>query len=310
VPAGNEGDSRGVEQRAPLAPRNPRLVALRRLLSDRRARRAAGRYVIEGPRLLAEALDAGAALDEVFWDVGARERHPDLLDRLGGEGHTPVWVAAGGLDRVGDAHRGQGVTAVAVAPPLADGTPPQRVVATGAAAGAAPLVLVLVDVADPGNVGTVLRAADAAAVDAVLLAGACADPLSPKVVRAAAGALFRVRVVETGDPLALLRAWRLGSVGLVVRGAEPLAAADLSAPLALVVGGEARGLSLELLGGLDDRRSIPMPGRAESLNVAMAATVALFEAVRQRTLPAGAAAGPGAPIDLAGPGAVGQGTRS
>lgn len=292
----------------PLAPRNRRLLELRRLVVDRRARREEGCYVIEGPRLLAEALDARVTVREVFWDAAARDRHPELQARLRQADLGPTWVAAGALDRVGDARHGQGVTAVAVAPPLAGAAP--LVGASRIAGATPPLVVALVDVADPGNVGTVLRAADAAAADAVVLAGACADPLSPKVVRAAAGALFRVRVVETGDLAALLGEWALRAVGLVVRDAEPLADAALDGPTALVVGGEARGLPAELVAAFDDRRAIPMPGRAESLNVAMAATVALFEAVRQRQAADRAVRSPrSAPTDLAGPGEVGQGSR-
>ena len=96
----------------------------------------------------------------------------------------------------------------------------------------------------------------------------------------------------------------------MVRDGEPLAGAALAGPAALVVGGEARGLPADLVAGLADRRSIPMPGRAESLNVAMAATIALFEAVRQREAVGSRGAVPhGSRTDLAGPGAVGQGGR-
>ena len=190
------------------------------------------------------------------------------------------------LDRVGDARHGQGVTAVVEAPSLADDAPPapRTVRATRRRWARVRGRWCWCSWTWPirATSAPCSRAADAAAADAVVLAGACADPLSPKVVRAAAGALFRVRVVETQGALALLQAWRLPAVGLVVRDGQPLVGAALAGPAALVVGGEARGLPADLLAGLADRRSIPMPGRAESLNVAMAATIALFEAVRQR----------------------------
>ena len=98
MPGATGGHGGGGRAAEPLALRNPRLVQLRRLVADRRARRKAGRYVIEGPRLLAEALDAGAPLREVFWDVAARDRHPELRERLSGAGLAPTWVTAGALD--------------------------------------------------------------------------------------------------------------------------------------------------------------------------------------------------------------------
>jgi TrmH family RNA methyltransferase len=254
--------------------------ALRRLVQSRRERREQGRYVIEGPRLLDEALEAGVAVETVYCDVERRDRVGALLVRAEAAGAPVCPVAAGVLDRLGDARTSQGVTALAVAPALsadAPDAPPLPVQGNGRA-----LVVVLVDVNDPGNLGTLLRSADAAAVAAVVVAGESADPLSPKVVRAAAGALFRARLIETADPFALLARWQLPAVGLVVRGGAPLDEADLSGPLALVLGGEARGIPDEVAERLAARVTIPMPGPAESLNVAMAGTVALFEALRQR----------------------------
>jgi TrmH family RNA methyltransferase len=179
-----------------------------------------------------------------------------------------------------------------------------------------------VDVADPGNLGTLLRTADAAGADAVVLAGDVADPLSPKVVRAAAGALFRLRVVESTDPLALLRRWHVPAFGLVVGDGLPIDRADLTGPVALVLGGEARGLPAGISQALAGRLTIPMPGRAESLNVAMAGTVAVFEALRQRrvagtdmtagmdtTAGTDLTGGTDTETDLAAQGTVGQGSR-
>jgi TrmH family RNA methyltransferase len=279
-------------------------------VESRRSRREEHRYVIVGPRLLAEALDASVAVDTLYCDAGDPGRHRQLLERFARAGVPPTWVGAGVLDRVGDTRTSQGITAVVPAPHLQADEVPDR--------GAPLLVVVLVDVADPGNLGTLLRTADAAGADAVVLAGDVADPLSPKVVRAAAGALFRLRLVESVDPLALLRRWQVPALGLVVGDGLAIDRADLTGPVALFLGGEARGLPAEICQGLAGRLTIPMPGRAESLNVAMAGTVAVFEALRQRRAArtgasagteASASQGGSAAMDLAVPGAVGQGSR-
>ena len=200
------------------------------------------------------------------------------MDRLAGAGVAVHRVAAGVLDRAGEVRTSQGVAAVALAPGL--DLPPSL--------GPGALVLVLVGVADPGNVGTLLRTADASGAAVVLLCGACADPLSPKVVRAAAGALFRLRLAELAEPAAVaavLAGWEVTPLGCVARGGRPLDEVDLTGAVALVLGSEAHGLPPALvaeLAGADRLVSIPMPGPAESLNVAMAGTVAAYEAVRQR----------------------------
>ncbi|MGH9275569.1 MAG: TrmH family RNA methyltransferase, partial [Acidimicrobiales bacterium] len=157
-------------------------------------------------------------------------------------------------------------------------------VAVAVAAGG-PLTLVLVDVADPGNAGTLLRAAEAAGAAAVLFCGGSVDPCNPKCVRASAGALFHLPVAIGGEAEAVLE--RLGGEGVrtaatVVRGGTPYDEADLAGPLAIVLGSEAHGLSPGLVDAIDVRLTIPMAGRSESLNVAMAGSVLCFESLRQR----------------------------
>ncbi len=147
----------------------------------------------------------------------------------------------------------------------------------------AQLVVVMADVRDPGNAGTVLRTADAAGVGAVVVCGGTVDPYNPKTVRASAGSLFHVPVVLGDDPASVLGG--LGAsgfrrLGAVVRGGQDYAAVDWSARTALVLGNEAWGLPDGL--ELDGLVGIPMAGRAESLNVGMACAVLCFEALRQR----------------------------
>jgi TrmH family RNA methyltransferase len=149
----------------------------------------------------------------------------------------------------------------------------------------ATLVVVCVDVRDPGNLGTVLRSAEAAGAGGVVCCDGSVDLYNPKVVRASAGSVFHVPVVAGGEPVEVLE--RLGTAGLqrigtVARGGDAVDDVDLCGPLAFALGNEAHGLSAEVDAMLDRRVTIPMIGRTESLNVGMAAAVLCFEAARQR----------------------------
>lgn len=147
------------------------------------------------------------------------------------------------------------------------------------------LVVVMVDVRDPGNAGTVLRTADAAGAVAVVCCGGTVDPYNPKTVRSSAGSLFHVRLVVADDTAAALDGLgRLGyrRLGTTVRGGEDYAAVDWRRPSAVVLGNETAGLPDGL--PLDGEVGVPMAGRAESLNVGMACAVVCFEALRQRRL--------------------------
>jgi TrmH family RNA methyltransferase len=147
-----------------------------------------------------------------------------------------------------------------------------------------------VDVADPGNLGTLLRSAEASGCAGVVCCGGSVDVYNPKVVRASAGSVLGVPVVRGGgaddepDPVPVLD--RLGAAGRRRYGAtvqgQPATEVDLRPPVALVLGNEARGLPAAVLERVDGRIAVPMAGAGESLNVAMAGTVLLFEAARQR----------------------------
>jgi TrmH family RNA methyltransferase len=147
------------------------------------------------------------------------------------------------------------------------------------------LTVVLVDVADPGNAGTLVRTAEAAGAGAVVCCGATADPFAPKAVRAAAGSAFRLPVIVELDPVAALQVLGSGGlarVGLAAGAAEPYDAVDLTRPTAIVLGNEAHGLPDVVTTALDRLLSIPMAGDTESLNVAAAGAIVCFEVARQR----------------------------
>jgi TrmH family RNA methyltransferase len=248
---------------------------LRRLSRRRAARSEEGAFVVDGPVLVAEAIVAGLDVWEVLVEAGEA---PDLVEAARVAGILVREVQPGGLAGAVGTTTPNGVAAVARRPEV-------DVADALAAAALGPLALVLVDVSDPGNAGTLLRAAEASGAAAVLFCGASVDPCNPKCVRASAGALFHLPVCAGGDAVAVLEG--LGAVGVrragtVVRGGTPYTDADLRGPLALVLGSEAHGLPAGLDPLLDLRCTIPMAGRAESLNVAMAGAVVCFEALRQR----------------------------
>jgi TrmH family RNA methyltransferase len=248
---------------------------LRRLSGRRAARHAEGAFVIDGPVLVAEALAAGVEVEEAFaTDVVDAA----LLQALEGAGARIHAIRADVLAKVVDTVTPQGLAVIArrLEVPLP---------AAVAAAAAGPLALVLVDVADPGNAGTLVRTAEAAGAAAVLFCGSSVDPGNAKCVRASAGALFHLPVASGGDVMVVLE--RLGEAGVrtaatVVRGGRAYDTVDLTGPLALLVGSEAHGLPAEVVAAVDEPLTIPMAGRSESLNVAMAGAVVCFEALRQR----------------------------
>jgi len=264
-----------VPARDPLGFRHPRVQQLRRLSRRRAARREEGRFVIEGPTLLADALTAGVTVIDVF---AGPDAPADLLEQAAGSGAAVHAVTAETLTRAGDAVTPNSLAAVAerVEVSVEDAV---------AAAAAGPLALVLVDVADPGNAGTLLRTAEASGAAAVLFCGASVDPSGPKCVRSSAGALFHLPVASGGETSVVVEELQRAGVrtaATVLRDGQPYDEADLTGAVALVLGSEAHGLPSALVAAVDLRLTIPMAGRSESLNVAMAGSILCFEALRQR----------------------------
>jgi len=276
---------------APYTERTPRVAAARRL-TRRAAREETGEFLAEGPQAVREAL--AAALSgargrprELFATADAIGRHTDLADLARRAGVPVSEVTPRAAAALSETSRPQGL--VAVCPAL-------DVPLAAALAGGPTLVAVLADVRDPGNAGTVLRSADAAGADAVVLAGDSVDPYNGKAVRASAGSLFHLPVVR-GVPLpdALAAARAAGLRVLAADGAgehdldELAGAGGLAVPTAWLFGNEAWGLPAEVGALADARVRIPISARAESLNLAAAAAVCLFASARAlRALPAGA----------------------
>jgi len=255
---------------------NPRIKAAVRL-RDRRERDATGLTIVDGAREILRALDAGARVEAAF--VAAELiRSPDaslVADRLRGRAGA-IEVSPEVLAKVAFGERSDGIVGVGATP---TGTLADLALAPDA------LVVVIEAVEKPGNLGAVLRSADGAGASAVVVADPLTDPFNPNAIRASLGTIFAIPVVTATavETLAWLAEHGIRPVAAVVDAAVRYVDADLTGPVAIVLGSEAAGLS----GVWSDPRvaavSIPMSGMADSLNVSTAAAILLYEAVRQRT---------------------------
>jgi len=255
---------------------NPRVKELVRL-RDRRARDEAGRFLVEGYREIRRALERKVALSEIYyspeWFLGANER--ELIARAEAAGARLFELSKDAFAKVAYRERPDGLLAVA---------PQWRLTLGDLALPASPLLLVVEAIEKPGNLGTILRSADAAGCQGVIVCDPVTDLFNPNVVRASTGVLFSVPCVIGDGPgvLAWLRERKIRTVATTPAAPTLYTDADLRGPLAVVMGSEQYGLSEFWLGNSDLPVRIPMAGQADSLNVAMATLVTLFEAVRQR----------------------------
>jgi RNA methyltransferase, TrmH family len=231
-------------------------------------RRRAARFLAEGPNLVEAALRRGL-VSEVFATESAMSRFGAMFTDV--PVHLVTERAAKALS---DTVTPVGLVAVCSVPEttLAD-----------VLADSPRLVAVAVEISEPGNAGTLIRIADAMGADAVVLAGHSVDPYNGKCLRASAGSIFSIPVVSDDDAARAVTA--LSEAGLqvmatTVDGEVSLDDADLSGPMAWLFGPEAHGLPIELAAKATHRVHIPMPGSAESLNVASAASICLYESAR------------------------------
>ena len=256
---------------------NPAVRDFTRLCASAGYRRSTGRFALEGARLTQDALDSGVRVERAFLTPEAAERHADLRDALERAGATTCGVPDALAEKMADTRSTQGILCTAFM--LDNRVELDKIDMYGVYAG-------LENLQDPGNLGTVLRTAEALGVTGVVLSRGCADVYSPKVVRAAMGAVFRVPFVyapDFTDALARLRAQGLKAYAAV---ADPSAGdirkAELTGGVVAVIGNEGRGLTPEAVGACDARVTVPMRGRAESLNAAAAASIVLWEFFRGR----------------------------
>ena len=266
----------GLPADAALLTKSSGRVKAARRLARRASRAELGLFLAEGPQAVREALTLENCVREVFAVPGAAAQHPEIHEAAAGLPWHLVDEAA--LASLAETVHPQGLVAVcrAVDRPLDD------------LLDARPrLLAVCADVRDPGNAGTVIRCADAAGADGVVLTGSSVDPFNGKTVRATAGSLFHLPLAVGGDPRDVVR--RLREAGLTVLAADGAGETDLDEaeerglldrPTAWLFGNEAWGLPADLAALADHRVAIPIHGRAESLNLATAAAVCLYSSAR------------------------------
>lgn len=254
---------------------NPRIKEVRRLLTDARFRRETGRFAAEGARLCADAAASGIVPELVLVTEKAQAKYASLLAPLLSTG-APVWTVTEELSRfLGDTATPQGVFAVCRRPrwPQAE----TELALSGR-------YLALEDVQDPANMGAVIRTAEALNAAGLLLSAGCCDVYSPKVLRASMGGAFRLPLYETASLTEAVPALRHRGftcyAAVVDAAAAPLTELTFADGAVCLVGNEGAGLKPETAAACDVRMTIPMRGRAESLNAAMAAGILLWEMMK------------------------------
>ena len=260
---------------------NPRVKAAVRL-RDRAARDATGLTIVDGAREILRALDAGVRVETTFLaeELIRTSDAAAVAQRLRRRPSTVV-VSPSVLAKIAFGARSDGIVAVVETP---------RRSLTDIELGPNPLLVIVEGVEKPGNLGAVLRTADAVGAAAVIVADGRTDPFNPNAIRASLGTIFTVPVIAatTADTLAWLGANAVVAITTLVDAPTDYTTADLTGPLAVVLGSEAAGLSAAWATADVRPVSIPMLGLADSLNVSVAAAVVLYEAVRQRALAANA----------------------
>jgi TrmH family RNA methyltransferase len=255
-------------------PRSPRVRAVAKL-AKRGARSETGLFLLEGPQAVAEALTFRPELVvELYATPTALERYTDIAQTAVDAGVDVEFVSEHVLETMADTVTPQGFVAVCHQFPTS---------IRDILSGEPKLVAILEEVRDPGNAGTIIRAADSAGADAVILTGRTVDLYNPKVVRSSTGSIFHVPVAvgaTLGDVIGRARAAGLQILAADIKGEDLLSARKeglLAQPTAWVFGNEARGLGDDDLTLADRAVTVPIYGRAESMNLATAASVCLYE---------------------------------
>lgn len=259
---------------------NLRIKYVRRL-HQKKFRDSEGKFLIEGIRFLEEAINANWPLEVVFYELslesGGRGRR--LLENLSQSGAALIAVDKALFSEIADTESPQGILAVAKKPLELDFNPVEWSKAQR------DLLVLLDGVQDPGNLGTIIRSADAVGADCVFILKGTVDPYNTKTLRSTMGSIFHIPIINVDDRRGFLNGLLAGGWKLVVgdpAAQKLLCHADLTRNTVLVIGSEAGGVSADLHKDAGSLVKIPMPGRAESLNAGVAAGIMLYETVRQR----------------------------
>jgi RNA methyltransferase, TrmH family len=234
--------------------------------------------LLDGVHLLSEASASGVHIDSAAFEHAVLDE-PDarsLAERLSAGGTDVLIVSRNVLEAMSPVKSPSGAVGIARR---------SMTLLRDALRGPSALVVLAQDVQDPGNVGALLRTAEAAGATAFIACGATADPLGWKALRGSMGSALRVPIVraDVQDALRSCKAAAIPVMALIPRGGDPLFTARLDRPMALMLGSEGAGLPAALIKQADRRISIPMQGALESLNVAVAAALVLYEALRQQS---------------------------
>jgi RNA methyltransferase, TrmH family len=253
---------------------NPKIQRIRDLLSHSSSRAEQKAFVVEGIRLVEEVIQAGVKPECVYISSQLNQRGMALIEKLR-TSSTPVEeVEDNLLNRLSDTETSQGILAVL---PEMQPSLPKTI----------DFVLILDSIRDPGNLGAILRTACAAGAQAILLSPECVDQYSPKVLRSAMGAHFHIPILKSSwEEIKKILTQEEAPFRIYlsdVREGDPLWRCDLSRPTAIIISNEATGATPAAQTLATDRIHIPMPGGFESLNASIAASILLFEVVRQRS---------------------------
>jgi TrmH family RNA methyltransferase len=237
-----------------------------------------GVVLLDGAHLVIEALDAGLRLREaaITAEAAARDEVEPILARLRTSTDV-VLVAASVMDALSPVKSPSGIAALADRPDTCAGRMYDR---------ASPLVLIAVDVQDPGNLGAIVRVSEAGGADGVIAGGACADPFGWKSIRGSMGSALRLPIAvqrDAGAAIAEARRHGCRIMAAAPRNGRSMLQVDYAGPVAILIGGEGTGLPASLLAGADERVMVPMQPPVESLNAAVTTALIVYEAFRQRS---------------------------
>lgn len=256
---------------------NPHILRFTALRDNRSRRREEGSFVVEGLRLCEESASApGVELDALLFTTTALERFGSAIGAFERKAHRSLLITDGLGRKISDTKSPQGVFAICR---LLDKSTELATIENGGR------YLLLENVQDPGNLGTILRTADAFGIDGIVVTEGSCDLYNPKVLRATMGSVFRIPVAVDASASTAAQAFRQAGVPLfaaVAEDAAPVASCDFLQGGAVCIGNEGNGLSDALIALCDRRITIPMRGGAESLNAAMAAGIFMWEMARSR----------------------------
>lgn len=255
--------------------KNPKIQLVRELLASRKSRKELSVCVIEGVRLSEEAVRSGVLPETVLFTDELSARGMELLRSIPGDKTAFIKIPPDLMKKISATEADQGLMLII---PLQ----------SSPTIGNVDFVLILDQIKDPGNMGTILRTASAAGAQAVIMAPGCVDPFSPKVLRSGMGAHFNIPIASF-TWLEISEFCRRPGNNLNICLAEATSGTsmwtlDLRQPIAIVIGSEADGASVEAKQAANTVITIPMPGESESLNASIAAGILLYEVVRQRSL--------------------------